>query len=85
MGEFPRMVDTPRSISQIHDLQRTARRVASDGVLWLVYELPPSRFDRRASPSLVFESDMTVRRVRNYPAGWRDLGDDELIALSWTV
>jgi hypothetical protein len=52
---------------------------------WLVYELPALPFDRRSTPSLVFESDSSVRRVRNYPADWRTLGDDDLFALSWTV
>ena len=79
------MADTPKSLSHIHDLQRTARRVASEGVLWLIYELPPPSFDRRGSPSLVFESDMTVRRVRNYPADWRQLSDEALLSLSWKV
>ena len=53
-----------------------------EGVPWLVYELPPRVFDRRASPSLVFESDDTVRRVRGFPAKWRALSDDELVALN---
>jgi hypothetical protein len=32
---------------------------------------------------LFFECNETVRRVRTYPAGWRELSDDQLIALSW--
>jgi len=33
----------------------------------------------------VFESDQVVRRVRDYPANWRDLSDDDLLALSWQI
>jgi hypothetical protein len=71
--------------SLLRDAQRTARRLNVDGVAWLVFELAPTPFDRRNSPSLVFENDTTVRRVRVYPANWRTLSDDDLIALSWTV
>lgn len=67
---------------QVGEAQRTARRLVVDGVPWLVYELAHV-FDRRHAPSLVFESDHAVRRVRSYPAEWRDLSDAELWALSW--
>ena len=60
-----------------------ARQLFMDGVPWLVYELPPMTFDRRNSPSLVFETDDTLRRVREFPADWRGLSDDDLFALSW--
>lgn len=49
---------------------------------WLVYELASS-FDRWATPSLVFESEGAVRRVRNYPLDWRQLSDGELFSPSW--
>jgi hypothetical protein len=61
-----------------------AREIFIDGLPWLVYELPPAPFDRRSTPSLVFESENTVRRVRSYPEEWRRLPDDQLFALSWT-
>jgi hypothetical protein len=70
--------------SRLRELQRAARRIPSDGVLWLVYELAASAYDRRQSPCLIFESDSVVRRVRDYPPNWRELGDEDLIALSWT-
>jgi hypothetical protein len=73
----------PRSV--LREAQRTARRLMVDGVPWLVYELPATRFDRRQSPSLLFESDSSVRRVRNFPADWRSLSDQELFAVSWSV
>jgi len=71
--------------SMLRAAQRTARQLVVDGVPWLVYELPATPFDRRSSASLVFESDSTVRRVRNYPTDWRSLTEDVLFALSWTT
>jgi hypothetical protein len=50
-----------------------------DGHLWRVREV---RF-ADARPSLIFESEVSFRRVRAYPADWRQLGDQELYALSW--
>ena len=68
----------------LREAQRTAREVIVDDVVWLVYELPPMLFDRRRAPSLVFESDGAVRRVRHYPENWRALSDAALFALSWS-
>ena len=79
------MAEAPLPASLFGELHRTARRLMSDGVLWLVYELPPSPFDRRQTASLLFESDIAIRRVRNYPGDWRTLSDDELFALSWDI
>lgn len=62
-----------------------ARELVIDHVPWWVYELPPASLDRRSTPSLVFESDGAMRRVRDYPPNWRSLGDEELFALSWSV
>jgi hypothetical protein len=76
------MAETPPPVDELRELQKTARRLMVGGVLWLVYELPPTRFDRRNTPSLIFESEMTVRRVRDYPSGWRTLGDKDLFKLS---
>jgi hypothetical protein len=77
------MSDTPRPFDMLREAQRTGRRIVVEGVLWLVYELSPTVFDRRNSPSLVFEGDQAVRRVRDFPANWRELSDDALHALSW--
>ena len=57
------------------------QRVLTDeeGRLWRVREL---RFADTA-PSLIFESESGFRRVREYPATWRSLSDDELFDLSW--
>jgi len=77
------MPDTPRPFQLLRDAQRVGRHIVIEAVPWLVYELPPTVYDRRNSPSLVFESEGVVRRVRAYPEHWRDLSDDDLFALSW--
>ena len=74
-----------RKASELEELHLTARQLWVDGILWLAYELPAPAFDRRATASLVFESDAMMRRIRNYPADWRELEDQELFALSWRV
>ena len=78
------MSDTPHPTFQVlRDARRSARELVIDDVPWIVYELPPDVFDRRKSPSLVFESQEAIRRVRNYPQEWRDLSDEDLFAVSW--
>lgn len=52
------------------------------GVTWLVY-LRTDPYDRRSRPDLIFESDLVIRRVRDYPEHWRELDDAALWALSW--
>jgi hypothetical protein len=79
------MADTPRSLETLREAQRTGRRIMVDGVPWLVYELPAMVFDRRHGPSLVFETDNAVRRVRDFPTDWRELNDADLFALSWST
>jgi hypothetical protein len=54
------------------------------GERWLVYEHVPV-LDRRSGPTLVFESDDVMRRVRAFPSGWRELDDDQLLAVSWAT
>lgn len=63
---------------------RTARRIIVEDVVWLVYELTFS-FDRRSTPSLIFENEQVMRRIRNYPPDWRNLSDEDLFALSLGV
>ena len=79
------MAERSHSTDRLHEAQRGARQLVVDAVSWLVYELPPQPFDRRSTPSLVFESEGAVRRVRDFPANWRTFGDAELFALSWAV
>jgi len=53
------------------------------GQTWLVSERPFSEYDRRSGSSLIFSSELAVRRVRDYPVDWYALSDSELAALSW--
>lgn len=52
-------------------------------VTWRVYELAPAPTGRRHVPTLVFEHEFVVRRVQQYPVGWRALDDASLLALAW--
>lgn len=79
------MAEESLSTERHRAARASARQMVVDSVLWMIYELPPYPFDRRTTPSLLFESDSTIRRVRNYPATWRTLSDRELFALSWAV
>jgi hypothetical protein len=75
--------DRSSAFEWLRSARRTARQIFVDGVPWLVYELPPAPFDRRSTPSLVFEAENTVRRVRTFPDDWRTLTDEALEELSW--
>jgi hypothetical protein len=55
----------------------------ADGTRWQVSERPFADYDRRRGLSLIFASESAVRRVREYPASWFLLSDEELSALSW--
>jgi hypothetical protein len=57
----------------------------AEGTRWRVYEQPFADYDRRTGMSLIFASEAAVRRVRDYPADWMDLSDQELMALSWNA
>lgn len=61
----------------------SGRTVETDDGQWRVYELESGPYDRRSGCSLIFESDGVLRRVRDYPADWRELPDTELMAVSW--
>jgi len=64
---------------------RTRSYVDENGDIWRVCELPFSEYDRRNGFSLIFSSDLAVRRVRDYPADWFDLDERALAKLSWRV
>jgi hypothetical protein len=55
----------------------------ADGQRWQVFERAFDTFDRRSGASLIFVSEVAMRRVRNYPANWMELSDDALASLSW--
>jgi len=54
--------------------------IDAQGTFWQVCEVEFA-LDRRAGRSLVFESDVSVRRVRHYPVAWYDLPEEELALL----
>lgn len=58
------------------------RVLGTDGREWRVREVPHPPYDRRAGSCLIFDTTDAARRVRDYPANWFDLTDDELFALS---
>jgi hypothetical protein len=64
---------------------RTRTFIDDLGQSWLVSERPFSEYDRRSGCSLIFSSELAVRRVRNYPSDWFRLSDADLAALSWRV
>ena len=58
----------------------------AQGMVWRVTEhdarlIPGRRGDR----CLVFSSVLAVRRVWDFPAGWRDLPAAQLIEVSWRL
>jgi hypothetical protein len=55
----------------------------AEGTRWQVYEQAFGDYDRRSGMSLIFASESAVRRVRDFPAEWMQLTDEELLALSW--
>ena len=55
----------------------------AEGARWRVFEQSFTDYDRRRGRSLIFASEAAVRRVRDFPANWRELSDEELAALSW--
>jgi hypothetical protein len=64
---------------------RSRTYLDDDGQAWSVSEQPFSPYDRRHGWSLIFTSDLAVRRVRNYPPNWYELSDPALAILSWNV
>jgi hypothetical protein len=71
------------SPSHVHSAAVSVRVfVDHEGVRWQVSERPFAEYDRRRGLSLIFASDAAVRRVREYPADWMSLSDDELMVLS---
>lgn len=60
-------------------VRQAERRFVIAGEGWCVWE---DAYSPNGS-SLVFENTSVARRVREYPANWRDLPDEKLYALSW--
>jgi hypothetical protein len=57
------------------------RIIIVDAVPWRVYERSLV-YDRRSTPTLVFECDSVIRRIRAFPERWQDLDDAALFRLS---
>ena len=55
------------------------------GMAWRVFEQAFSEYDRRSGYSLIFASELAVRRVRDYPSDWFTLSTAALERLSWGV
>ncbi|HKH93830.1 MAG TPA: hypothetical protein VKA54_18640 [Gemmatimonadaceae bacterium] len=70
-------------ISHSSELPPTRTYTDDLGMTWRVTEQPFSEYDRRRGSSLIFASELAVRRVRNYPSDWFTLSDVALAALSW--
>jgi hypothetical protein len=70
-------------ISHASDLPGTRSYTDDLGMTWHVREQPFSDYDRRRGSSLIFSSELAVRRVRDYPSDWFTLSEVALAALSW--
>ena len=71
-----------RQTSSAPTRETRARVLWGDGAQWRVREAEFPVQDRRTGRSLIFETDEIIRRVRDYPASWFNLPDDELYRLS---
>lgn len=80
MARSPQQPDTAREDDAI---ERERLFVDAEGAQWRVKEMPFSNYDRRRGHSLIFWSEGAVRRVRDYPADWYLLSNEELAKLSW--
>lgn len=75
-------VDVSPSFAALRRAAIVAARVVGDHTnLWTVYELPPADYDRRRTATLIFESEFSMHRFRDYPADWRSLPDVALLRM----
>lgn len=81
MSDARERIEATRSGEQ----PRTRTFTDNVGQTWLVTEQPYSEYDRRRGCSLIFSSELAVRRVRDYPSDWFTLSETALLALSWRV
>lgn len=82
LGHIVRGASPPPESARARGLA-DCRIIESGEGQWRVYQLDGGQYDRRTGPSLVFESDGVLRRVRDYPSNWRELSDAELMEVSW--
>ena len=81
------MTESRERIETVRSAERSRTRTFTDdvGQTWHVTEQPFSEYDRRRGSSLIFSSELAVRRVRDYPSDWYTLSEAALVALSWCV
>ena len=81
------MNESRERVEAVRSHERLPTRTFTDdlGQTWLVTERPFSEYDRRRGSSLIFSSELAVRRVRDYPSDWHTLSERALAALSWRV
>ena len=79
------MSDSRERTESSHTSRSPRTRTYTDdlGMTWHVTEQPFSEYDRRRGSSLIFSSELAVRRVRSYPSDWFTLSEVALAALSW--
>ena len=81
------MADKPKDQKEIRrsPAPGKVRRISADGFRWIVQEVSAPAFDRRGGTHLMFDGESIMRRVREFPANWMELSDEELYALSQRV
>lgn len=81
------MADKPKDQREIRrsPAPGKVRRISADGLRWIVQEVPAPAFDRRGGTHLMFDGETIMRRVREFPANWMELSDEELFELSRRV
>ena len=73
-------VETNAKAERPAQVRAPSRRLHMEGRDWFIYELVATASE---AASLVFETELMVRRIRTYPANWAALDDASLYALSW--
>jgi hypothetical protein len=73
-------VETNAKAERPAPVHAPSRKLHMDGKDWFIYELAATAGE---AASLVFETELMVRRIRTYPANWAALDDASLSALSW--
>ena len=70
------------SFAELRRAAIVAARVVGDHAdLWTVYELPPANYERRRTATLIFESEFSMHRFRDYPTDWRSLSEGTLLRM----
>ena len=73
-------VETNPRAERLAQVRAPSRKLHMEGRDWFIFELAATANE---AASLVFETELMVRRIRTYPANWAALDDASLYALSW--